>query len=125
MKKVLLTLLYVLGLSAFLPVLAFNHRSDAAWPLFLAPLVSAVIADSLARRLRFTQEVTENRVIWLIASFILMAQFGRFALGLDAPTGFTEYLALNALYQIVIVLVAAASDRRGAKPDPVSPSHVV
>lgn len=115
MRKALFAVAYTLGLSAFFPLLISNHRSSAAWPIFLAPIVAAVFAEVLARTIRFTKEARENRVIWLVAAFILLSQAAKYALKLDAIDGFIEYLALNALYQIVLVLIFSASDTPAPK----------
>ena len=112
MKCALFAIFYTLGLSAFLPFLAANHRSSAAWAMFFAPIIAAIFAEILARTVRLARERAENRVIWLIAAFVLLAQAAKYTLRLDAADGFTEYLALNAMYQIVVVLVFAASDKR-------------
>jgi hypothetical protein len=125
MKNVIFAVFYTLGLSAFFPFFVVNHRSSAAWPMFLAPIVGALLAEVLARTVRFTKERNENRVIWLIASFILLVQVGRYALGLDAFDAFTEYLALNALYQIVVVLIFAASEKRAAKGPEIGQGRLV
>jgi len=118
MKSVLFAAFYTLGLSAFFPFLIANHRSSAAWPMFLAPIVAAIFAEVLSRTVRLAKDRAENRVIWLIAAFVLLAQIAKLTLGLDGTDGFTEYLALNALYQIVLVLIFAASDKRQIKgPD--------
>jgi hypothetical protein len=118
MKSVLFAAVYTLGLSAFFPFLIANHRSSAAWPMFLAPIVAAIFAEVLSRTVKLTKERAESRVIWLIAAFVLMAQLGKLTLGLDGTDAFTEYLALNALYQIVLVLIFAASEKRQIKgPD--------
>jgi hypothetical protein len=118
MKNAIFAAFYTLGLSAFFPFFVVNHRSSAAWPMFLAPIVAAALAEILARTVRLTNERNENRVIWLIAAFILLVQVARFTLHLSAMGAFTEYLALNALYQIVLVLIFAASDKRVSKgPD--------
>jgi len=115
MKNAIFAALYTLGLSAFFPFFVVNHRSSAAWPMFLAPIIAAAFAEILARTIRFTREAAENRAIWLIAAFILLSQAAKFTLEIDATDGFTLYLALNALYQIVLVLVFAAFEKRGAK----------
>jgi hypothetical protein len=125
MKKALLIAFYTLGLSAFFPLLILNNRSNAAWPMFLAPIIAAVFAEVLARTVRFTKETAENRVIWLIAAFILLAQVAKFTLNLGAADGFTEYLALNALYQIVLLLIYSASGKRGAKGADIRNGHLV
>jgi hypothetical protein len=118
MKNAIFSVFYTLGLSAFWPLLIANHRSSAALPMFLAPLVAVGLAELCARTIRISEERTENKVIWLIAAFILLSQVAKYALELDATDGFTEYLALNALYQIVLILIFAASKRRGTKrPD--------
>lgn len=110
MRKAILAVVYTLGLSAFFPLLIINHRSSAAWPMFFAPIVAAVFAEVFARSVRFTKEMRENRVIWLVAAFVLLAQAAKYALKLEAIDGFTEYLALNALYQIVLILIFSASE---------------
>jgi len=115
MKSVLFAAFYTLGLSAFFPFLIANHRSSAAWPMFLAPIIAAVFAEVLARTVALTKERAENRVIWLIAAFVLISQIAKLTLGMDGTDGFTEYLALNALYQIVLVLIFAASEKRQIK----------
>jgi hypothetical protein len=118
MKNAILAAFYTLGLSAFFPFFVVNHKSSAAWPMFLAPIVAAILAEFLARTVRLSKERNENRVIWLIGSFILLVQVARFTLGLHTSGGFTEYLALNTLYQIVLVLIFAASEKRATKgPD--------
>jgi len=118
MKNAIFAAFYTLGLSAFFPFFVVNHKSSAAWPMFLAPIVAAFIAEVLARTVRLTKERNENRVIWLIAAFIVISQVGRYILEVSAPGAFTEYLALNALYQIVLVLIFAASEKRATKgPD--------
>jgi len=125
MKIAIFAAFYSLGLSAFFPLLIVNHRSNAAWPMFLAPIFAAVFAEVLTRTIRLTKETTENRVIWLIAAFILLSQVAKFTLDLDAAGGFTEYLALNALYQIVLVLIFAASEKRGTKGADIRHGHLV
>lgn len=117
------TAFYVLGLSAFIPFLIFNHRSSAVWPMILAPIIAALFAEVLARTVRLARDTTENRVVWLIAAFILLSQGAKLALGLDATDSFTEYLALNALYQIVLVLILAASEKRPVKAAATTPEH--
>jgi hypothetical protein len=118
MKNAIFAAFYTLGLSAFFPFFVVNHRSSAAWPMFLAPIVAAMLAEILARTVRLTSERNENRVIWLIAAFILLVQVANYTLHISAMGSFTEYLALNALYQIVLVLIFAASDKRASKgPD--------
>lgn len=124
MRIALFAAFYTLGLSAFFPFLIVNHRSNAAWPIFLAPIIAAVFAEVLTRTVRLTKETTGNRVFWLIAAFILLSQIAKFTLDLDAA-GFTEYLALNALYQIVLVLIFAASERRGNKDAEIRHGHLV
>jgi hypothetical protein len=125
MKCALFAIFYTLGLSAFLPFLAANHRSSAAWAMFFAPIVAAIFAEILARTVRLTRERSENRVIWLIAAFVLLAQVAKYTLQLNAADGFTEYLALNAMYQIVVVLVFAASDRRGMNGGDIGQKRLV
>jgi hypothetical protein len=110
MRKALFAIVYTLGLSVFFPLLIINHRSSAALPMFFAPIVAAVFAEVLARSFRFTKEKSENRVIWLVAAFILLAQAAKYALKLEAIDGFIEYLALNALYQIVLILIFSSSE---------------
>ncbi len=124
MKNALYATFYTLGLSAFLPLVIVNHRSNAAWLMFFAPIAAAAFAEIFARTIRITAERVENRVIWLIAAFILLSQVAKFTLGLNATDGFTEYLALNALYQIVLVLFCAASRRREAKGGDLSHGHL-
>jgi hypothetical protein len=125
MKNAVFAVFYTLGLSAFFPLFVVNHRSSAAWPMFLAPILAAFLAEVLARTVRLTKERNENRVIWLIAAFILLVQVGKMTLGLNANEAFTEYLALNALYQIVLVLIFAASEKRGNKGDGISQGRLV
>jgi len=125
MKNAIFAVLYTLGLSAFFSLLIVNHRSNAALPIFLAPIISAVFAEVLARTVHLAKETAENRVIWLIAAFILLSYLGKLTLGLRATDGFTEYLALNALYQIVLVLIFAASERRAIKGPDVGHGQVV
>ena len=115
MKSVLFAVFYTLGLSAFLPLLLVNYRSSAAWPMFLAPIVAAVFAEVLSRTVKLAKDRTENRVVWLIAGFVLIAQVAKMTLGLNGNDGFTEYLSLNALYQIVLLLIFAASEKRQIK----------
>lgn len=124
MKKVIIAAFYTLGLSAYIPFLVVNHRSSAAWPMFLAPIVAAVFAEVLARKIRLTEQKTANRVIWLVAAFIVLVQVAKYTLGLDATAGFTEYLALNALYQIVLVLLFSGPDNTRSKGADVSHGHV-
>jgi hypothetical protein len=124
MKKVIIAAFYTLGLSAFIPFLIVNHRSSAAWPMFLAPIVAAVFAEVLSRTIRFTEQKPANRVIWLVAAFILLVQVAKFGLGLDATAGFTEYLALNALYQIVLLLLFSAPDNVRNKGADIGHGHV-
>ena len=125
MKNALFVFFYTLGLSAFWPFLIVNHRSSAAWPMFLAPIIAAVFAEVFARTIRITEEKAGNRVIWLIAAFVLLSQIAKFILELDATDGFTEYLALNALYQILLVLTFAASKKRGANGAALSHGHLL
>jgi hypothetical protein len=125
MKNAVFAVFYTLGLSAFFPFFVANHKSSAALPMFLAPIVAAFLAEILARTVRLTKERNENRVVWLIAAFILLVQAGRYGLGLDATEAFTEYLALNALYQIVLVLIFAASEKRGAKAEGIGHGRLV
>lgn len=125
MRIAIFAAIYTLGLSAFFPFLIVNHRSNAAWPMFLAPIIAAVFAEVLTRTVRLTKETTGNRVFWLIAAFILLTQVAKFTLDLDAAGGFTEYLALNALYQIVVVLIFAASEKRGNKDTDIRHGHLV
>lgn len=115
MKNAVYGAFYTLGLSVIFPLLIVNHRSDAALPLFLAPIIAAVFAEILARTVTLTKELAENRVIWLIAAFLILSQVAKFAFGFSATDGYIEYLALNALYQIVLVLIFAASERRRTK----------
>jgi uncharacterized membrane protein len=125
MKNGIFVVFYTLGLSAFFPLVIANHKSTAALAMFLAPIVAAVFSEILARTIRFTKETTENRVMWLVAAFIVLAQIAKRALKLDATDGFTEYLALNALYQIVLLLIFSASDRRGGKATEIRNGHLV
>jgi hypothetical protein len=125
MKNAIFAALYTLGLSAFLPLLIVNHKSGAVLPMFFAPIIAAAFAEVLARTIRLTRERTESRIIWLIAAFIILSQTFRYTLGLDATDGFTEYLALNALYQIVLALIFAASERRTAKQAEIGHGHLV
>lgn len=118
MKNALFAAFYSLGLSAFFPFFVVSQKSSAAWPMFFAPIVAALLAEVLTRTVRLTKERNENRVIWLVAAFILLVQVGKYVLGLHTTGAFTEYLALNALYQIVLLLIFAASEKRPAKaPD--------
>jgi hypothetical protein len=112
MKNAVIAAFYALGLSVIFPLLIVNHRSSAALPLFFAPIISAVFAEVLARTVTLTKEMAENRVIWLIAAFLVLSQVAKYALGFKLTDGYIEYLALNALYQIVLVLIFAASERR-------------
>jgi len=125
MRNGIFAAFYTLGLSAFFPLLIVNHRSNAAWPMFLAPIIAAVFSEIFARTIRLTRERTENRVIWLVAAFIVLAQFGKYTLGLNPSDGFTEYLALNALYQIVLVLIFSASKKPGTKGEEVGHERLV
>ena len=120
MRNAIFAAFYTLGLSAFFPLMIVNHRSDAAWPMFLAPIVAAGLAELLSRTVRFTKVRAENRVIWLIAAFVVLSQVAKYTLGLGASDGFTEYLALNALYQIVLVLIFAGLEKRGTKGPDIS-----
>jgi hypothetical protein len=122
MRNAVLTIFYTLGLSAFFPLLIINHRSNAALPMFLAPILAAALAEGLGRVVRIAKDTAENRVIWLIGAFILISQAARFTLGLDA-SGFTEYMALNVLYQILLGLVIVALDRRENKGTETGPRH--
>lgn len=125
MRNAIFAVFYTLGLSAYFPVMIVNHRSSAAWPMFLAPIVAAGLAEILSRTVRFTKVRAENRVIWLIAAFVLLSQVAKYALELGEADSFTEYLALNALYQIVLVLIFAALEKRGTKgPDIGQGQHV-
>ena len=69
--------------------------------------------------------MADNRAIWLIAAFVLLAQIAKYTLKLDASDGFTEYLALNALYQVMLVIVFASFDKRGTKNGDVSHGQAV
>ena len=124
MKNALFAAFYTLGLSAFWPLLIANHRSNAAWPMFLAPIIAVIFAEVLARTVRITEERAENKVIWLIAAFILLSQVAKFTLELDATDGFTEYMALNALYQIVLILIFSASKKRETKAVGLGHGHL-
>ena len=125
MKNAIFASFYVLGLSAFFPLLVANHRSAAAWPMFLAPIVAAAFAEVLGRTVHIARDISDNRAIWLIAAFVLLAQIAKYTLKLDASDGFTEYLALNALYQVMLVIVFASFDKRGTKNGGVSHGQAV
>ena len=122
MKNAIFSTLYTLGLSAFFPFLVFNNRSNAALPMFLAPIVAAILADILSRAVTFTKDRVGNRTIWLISVFVLLSQVARLTLGLDA-LGFTGYMALNALYQIFLGLLFAAIDKQGGKDPEIGPAQ--
>jgi hypothetical protein len=123
MKNALFAVLYTLGLSTYFPFLVVHHRSNAALAMFIAPIVAALVAEILSRTFRLTKESAENRVIWLVGAFIILAQAARLTLDFDRTDGFTEYLALNALYQIVVVLIFAASERRENKAPVIPPAQ--
>ena len=125
MKNAFFAAFYTLGLSAFFPLFIVNHRSYAAWPMFLAPIAAAAFAEVLARTVRIARDLAENRAIWLIAAFVLLAQLAKFTLRLDASDGFTEYLALNALYQIMLVIVFAGIGKGRTKDGSVSHGQAV
>ena len=125
MRNAIFAAFYTLGLSAFFPLMIVNHRSNAAWPMFLAPIAAAGLAEVFSRTMRLTKVRSENRAIWLIAAFVLLSRIAKYTLGLDAGDGFTEYLALNALYQIVLVLVFAILEKRGTKGPDVGQGQAV
>jgi len=126
MKNFIFATFYTLGLSAMWPLLmAANHSSSAAWPMLLAPMIAAGFAEVFSRLIQFTKVKAENKVIWLIAGFILLSQVAKFALGLVASNGYIEYLALNALYQILLLLVFSESMKREPKASDLGRGHLL
>ena len=70
---------YTLGLSAF-PAFPGRQSSEqrGVGDVFFAPINAAILAEILARTARLTKERSENRVIWLIAAFVILAQVGKY-----------------------------------------------
>jgi hypothetical protein len=125
MKNALFAGFYTLGLSAIWPFLIINHRSSAAWLMFLSPIATAVIAEVFARTIQITGDRAGNRIIWLIAAFVMLSQVAKFTVELDTTDGFTEYLSLNALYQILLVLIFSASKKREGRAHPLAKGQLL
>ena len=116
MRKAVFIGLYAAGLSAFLPLYLLYFHGNAWLVACFAPVGSAFLAEVLARSFRFTGTFALNRVMGLVVSFVFFSQMARFYFGRDIPGSFTEYMALSALYQIVI-LVCFLSEDRAALPE--------